>query len=172
MTKNRKILVISDTHGLVLPLKEIFNHHSDVTAIFHCGDSELMNFDPILKNIHIVRGNCDYDRTLPNELFIKIGQHKIYMTHGHMHGVKSSLDKLHNSAQQKGAEIALYGHSHIAKASLINGILLVNPGSIAYPRGRKEKTYAIITLNKDKNHQVDFYLASTHEPLNLACDEC
>ena len=170
MTKNRKILVISDTHGLVLPLKEIFNHHSDITAIFHCGDSELMNFDPILKKVHVVRGNCDYDRTLPNELLIKIGQHKIYITHGHMHGVKSSLDQLQMRAKEMGAEIALYGHSHVARADVADGILLVNPGSLAYPRTRKEKTYAIITLDKDQNHQVEFYHAGTHELLNLACD--
>ncbi len=170
MTMNKKILVISDTHGLVLPLKEIFENHTDITAIFHCGDSELMNFDPILKNVHIVRGNCDYDRTLPNDLFIKVGQHKIYMAHGHMHGVKSSLDKFHEKAKEMGANIALYGHTHTAKAELIDDILLVNPGSLAYPRGRKEKTYAIITLNKDQKHQVDFYHAGTNELLNLVSD--
>lgn len=170
MSNNKKILVISDTHGLVLPLKEIFEKHTDVTAIFHCGDSELMNFDPILKKVHIVRGNCDYDRTLPNELFIKIGQHKIYMTHGHMHDVKVSLDKLNDRAQEMGAEIALYGHSHIAKANMMNDVLMVNPGSLAYPRNRKEKTYAIITLDKDQKHQVDFYHAGTNDLLNLTSD--
>ena len=170
MSKNKKILVISDTHGLVLPLKEIFEKHTDVTAIFHCGDSELMNFDPILKKVHIVRGNCDYDRTLPNELFIKIGQHKIYMTHGHMHGVKSSLDQLQERAKEMGAEIALYGHSHIAKANMMDDVLMVNPGSLAYPRSRKEKTYAIITLDQEQKHQVDFYHAGTNELLNLASD--
>lgn len=170
MPNNKKILVISDTHGLVLPLKEIFDKHTDVTEIFHCGDSELMNFDPILKKVHIVRGNCDYDRTLPNDLFIKVGQHKIYMAHGHMHSVKSSLDKLQKHAKDMGAEIALYGHSHIAKANMMDGVLMVNPGSLAYPRGRKEKTYAIITLNKDQKHQVDFYHAGTHELLSLASD--
>lgn len=170
MSKNKKILVISDTHGLVLPLKEIFEKHTDVTAIFHCGDSELMNFDPILKKVHIVRGNCDYDRTLPNELFIKIGQHKIYMTHGHMHGVKSSLDQLQERAKEMGAEIALYGHSHIAKANMMDDVLMVNPGSLAYPRSRKEKTYAIITLDQKQKHHVDFYHAGTNELLNLASD--
>lgn len=170
MSKNKKLLVISDTHGLVLPLKEIFEKHEDVTAIFHCGDSELMNFDPILKKVHIVRGNCDYDRTLPNEVFIKIGQHKIYMTHGHMHGVKSSLDKLQERAKEMGAHLAFYGHSHIAKADLMEDVLLVNPGSLAYPRGRKEKTYAVITLDQSNDHQVDFYHAGTHELLNLASD--
>lgn len=167
MPNNNKILVISDTHGLVLPLKEIFEKHADVSAIFHCGDSELMNFDPILKNIHVVRGNCDYDRTLPNELIVTIGEHKIYITHGHMYGVKSSLDQLQARTQTMGADIALYGHSHIAKADVTDGILLVNPGSLAYPRGRKEKTYAIITLDKDHNHQVNFYHAGTHALLNL-----
>lgn len=170
MSNNKKILVISDTHGLVLPLKEIFEKHTDVIAIFHCGDSELMNFDPILKKVHVVRGNCDYDRTLPNELLIKIGQHKIYITHGHMHGVKSSLDNLQARAKEMGAEIALYGHSHIAKANMMNDVLMVNPGSLAYPRSRKEKTYAIITLNKDQKHKVDFYHAGTNDLLNLASD--
>ena len=170
MPKNNKILILSDTHGLVLPLKEIIEQHKDVSAIFHCGDSELMNFDPILKNVHVVRGNCDYDRSLPNELFIKIGQHTIYVTHGHMYGVKSSLDQLHARAQEMNAEIALYGHSHIAKADLKDNILMVNPGSLAYPRSRKEKTYAIITLDRSQKHQVDFYHLGTHERLDIACN--
>ncbi len=157
MTKPPKILIISDTHGLVLPIKEIMGNHPDVDAIFHCGDSELMNFDPILKNVHVVRGNCDYDRTLPNELTVEIGEHKIYITHGHMYGVKGTLEHLQSRAKEMGADVALYGHTHIAQADTIDGVLLVNPGSIAYPRGRKEKTYALLTLNDDQNHHVEFH---------------
>ena len=150
MTKPPKILIISDTHGLVLPIKEIMANHPDVDAV--------MNFDPILKNVHVVRGNCDYDRTLPNDLTIDIGNHKIYVTHGHMYGVKGSLEHLHNRAKEVGADVALYGHTHVAQADTMDDILLVNPGSIAYPRKRKEKTYALLTLNDDKNHHVEFHI--------------
>lgn len=167
MSNSYKIIILSDTHGLVLPLQDIFSHHSDATAIFHCGDSELMNFDPTLKNVHVVRGNCDYDRTLPNEILIAIGEHSIYMVHGHLYGVKTSLDKLHAKAQTKNANIVLYGHSHIAKAEKIDDILFINPGSIAYPRGRKERTYAILTLQDNGQHKVDFYDAYTHQLLAL-----
>lgn len=161
MTKRQQILIISDTHGLVSPLTDIFEQHPNISTIIHCGDSELMNFDPILKNVHVVRGNCDYDRTLPNELLVKVGDHSIYVTHGHLYGVKTSLDKLHSKAKEMNADIAVYGHSHIAKANQVDDVLLVNPGSIAYPRGRKEKTYAIITLD-DSKRTVDFYEATSH----------
>lgn len=161
MPKIKKILILSDTHGLVLPIQEIIQHHPDCSAIFHCGDSELMNFDPTLKKMHVVRGNCDYDRTLPNDLTIDIGKHKIYSTHGHLYGVKSSLDQLATKAQSMNADIALYGHSHVAKVDHINGVTLINPGSIAYPRGRKEPTYAILTLDNDAC-TVDFYHAHNH----------
>lgn len=166
MTTQHKILIISDTHGLVLPIKEIFENHPSVSAIFHCGDSELMNFDPVLENVHVVRGNCDYDRTLSNDLLINIGNHSIYMTHGHLYGVKASLDKLQAKAKEMGASVAFYGHSHIASADQMDDVLLVNPGSIAYPRGRKEKTYAILTM-EDNKLTVNFYDANTHKILEI-----
>lgn len=152
-----KLLIISDTHGNAHAIERIIKkHHNDHQHVFHCGDSELSSHDPVLKNIHIVRGNCDYDANLPNERLIEIEQTRIYITHGHLYGVKSSLTRLHEKAQSMNANVVLYGHSHIANAEIMDDILYVNPGSIAYPRGSKNPTYCIITLSESP--QVDFYI--------------
>lgn len=80
----------------------------------------------------------------------------IYITHGHLYGVKSSRHQLAKRAQTLGATIALYGHTHVAKIERIDNIHCINPGSIAYPRGNIWASYCIISLSNSEN-RVDFY---------------
>ncbi len=46
-------------------------------------------------------------------------------------------------ADEIGAHIACFGHSHIAGAFEESGVIYINPGSIRLPRNRKEGTYCI-----------------------------
>ena len=48
-----------------------------------------------------------------------------------------------------GANIVLYGHSHISKVEYEEGIWFINPGSPSYPRNRI-KTVCIIDI-EDNN---------------------
>lgn len=63
---------------------------------------------------------------------------------------------MYYQAEELGADIICFGHSHIAGSELMDGKLLINPGSIRLPRVRKEKTYAILNIDKD-NATVRFY---------------
>ena len=65
-----KIIVMSDSHGDKETVKAVSALSAD--AIFHCGDSELSFDDPILDNMHIVRGNCDCDAGFPDPLLIDV----------------------------------------------------------------------------------------------------
>ena len=146
-----KVLIVSDSHGLVNELEELKKKHQEEVGLFlHCGDSELAANEAAIQGYKSVRGNCDYEEKYLNELVEEAADAKILLTHGHLYGVKSSVNNLLYRAKELGADIACFGHSHYLGMELIDGILFINPGSLRLPRGRVEKTYVILTIDQDK----------------------
>jgi putative phosphoesterase len=142
-----KVLIMSDSHGLTDEIVDIKNRHKDeVNLMFHCGDSELSAQSSELKSFQGVKGNCDFESNFPNERIEDVNGVSLYLTHGHLYNVKSTLMNLKYRALELNAKIACYGHSHIAGAELIDGILFINPGSIRLPVLRRQKTYAILEV--------------------------
>lgn len=133
---------MSDSHGDLKTIEQIAALPAD--AYFHCGDSELTADHEALHKFQIVRGNCDVDQNFPEEVITTVNGLKVMMVHGHLHQVKSSLMRLFYEAKEYGANIALFGHSHLYGAEMKDGVLFVNPGSTMLPRGGKEASYAII----------------------------
>jgi putative phosphoesterase len=152
-----KVLVVSDSHGSIEILKELKSRYEqEVDAMFHCGDSELPADSEVMKGYIAVRGNCDIDHRYPNDIVEEIEGKRIFMTHGHRYDVKASLAKLIQKAKANRADFVFFGHSHYAVAEMIGQTLFLNPGSILLPRGRKEKTYAIVELDGEEP-VVHFY---------------
>src|SRR5699024_3613313 len=129
----KKILLVSDSHGWEEPLQAIAKRH-DCHTYIHCGDSELQKSTEALSSYKVVQGNCDRHGNFPNELVIEVDGFRIYVTHGHLYGVKGSLMKLQYRAAEVGAHIVCFGHSHIAYAEEIDQQLFLNPGSIRLPK--------------------------------------
>lgn len=146
-----KILIMSDSHGLTDEIRLVTERHKgDVDKMIHCGDSELSHNDSLLTGFSVVRGNCDFDNQLPEEVTIEAANRNIFVTHGHRYGVKNELQRLQYRAMEEVANIVCFGHSHIVYVELVNEILFINPGSVRLPRLRTEKTYVILTLNEDE----------------------
>jgi uncharacterized protein len=146
-----KVLVVSDSHGWTSELMQIKDKHKDeVDLMLHCGDSELYVDDQAIENFVVVRGNCDFEQSFPEESVQTIANKKILITHGHRYHVKSSLMSLQYRAEEVSANIVCFGHSHILGAEVINGILFLNPGSIRLPRIKTEKTYIILKIIDNK----------------------
>ena len=139
-----RILVMSDTHGEIVVIERVRQHTGPVDAVFHCGDSELDTGHEALQGAYVVAGNCDWDSSFPAEVITEVNGIKVFMAHGHLHQVKSTMMPLSYRAQEVDADVVLFGHSHLLGAELVNKTLFVNPGSLSSPRGRKEKSYAII----------------------------
>ncbi len=158
-----RILVMSDTHGEVESINQVRQYVGSVDAFFHCGDSELDSHHTSLQGAHVVRGNCDWDSSLPTEVITEIKGDHVYMTHGHLHQVKSTMMPLNYRAQEVGAKLVFFGHSHLLGAEFINGILFVNPGSLELPRGRVEKSYAII--EKASFQWTVSFFSNTHDEI-------
>ncbi|MBM7660630.1 putative phosphoesterase [Bacillus mesophilus] len=152
-----KILIISDSHGLQEELGVIKEaHRDDIDLMIHCGDSELPFNHESLKGFVVVKGNCDFDNNFPNEVEQEVNGYKLLATHGHLFHVKNSLMTLSYRADEIGAQIVCFGHSHIAGSERIADKLFINPGSISMPRGRKDPTYCILEVYKKELHVV-FY---------------
>lgn len=141
-----RIIVMSDSHGDRDTIEKVAEQSGD--AYFHCGDSELSYEDPIFQSMYKVQGNCDMDSAFPEEVEVTVEGIKVYAAHGHRHDVKRSLMPIFYEAKEKGANIALFGHSHLYGAEMREGILFVNPGSTLLPRGGNPPTYAVIEWAK------------------------
>lgn len=147
-----KIIVISDTHGGVAALHKLRQIIAENDLCIHLGDGvgdlrELSKEFP--EKIYSVRGNCDFFSALPAAGELDAEWLKIFYCHGHEYGVKSGLDRLAAAAKSRGAQIALYGHTHQAAATEIDGVTLINPGSLKRPVG-EGGSYAYLVVNKDK----------------------
>ena len=147
-----RILVISDSHGGVRNVHYALESHKNAKHVFFLGDhvrdiESVKEYHPD-RIFHIVHGNCDYNSMLPSVDSVVLGGKKIVYTHGHNFAVKSGTTVLSTMSKKAGADIVLYGHTHIAKTSYENGLYLVNPGSIAASR-EGGNSYAVIDIEQN-----------------------
>ncbi len=130
-----KILVLSDSHaGLSFMRLAISRVKPD--AVIHLGDfyedAQAMQEENPQVVFHMVPGNCDRYRLMrpaPEQLCYDVCGVRIFMTHGHNHGVKLTLGKLLGDARSMGAKAALFGHTHCAYCAKNEGVWVLNPGS-------------------------------------------
>lgn len=122
-------------------------------AMFFLGDGErdLQLVERRLPDlpVYAVRGNCDSWSELPNWLLCELDNGKtVFFTHGHLFGVKRDPEftDLIEAALSCGADIALFGHTHEAYLDEVNGLTILNPGSIG---DYGENTYAVIETTAD-----------------------
>jgi hypothetical protein len=147
------ILVISDSHGdsqCVKALLERYAPNGQVQMALHLGDNagDLLRYESEYPSLvmQAVCGNCDYG--YEPERMLTLGSRRLLLLHGHRQNVKFTVDTLAYYAQERGADICLYGHTHRA-AQLERGlVLLFNPGSVTEPRGGGRPTYGLLTVPK------------------------
>jgi putative phosphoesterase len=152
-----KALIISDSHGWGKELQMVLDRHrNEMDILIHCGDSELDNEHPAIEGVKVVKGNCDFGDDFPNERTENVNGVSIYVTHGHLYNVKMTNVPLSYRAEEKQAQIACFGHSHVATAFFENGVIYINPGSIRLPRNRPEQTYCICEY-METDATVTFY---------------
>ncbi|MCD8510304.1 MAG: metallophosphoesterase [Bacillus sp. (in: Bacteria)] len=140
-----RALIMSDSHGWEKELAAVIERHrGEVDALFHCGDSELAEESPVLDNVYTVRGNCDFGSGFPEEINEEVNGVNFYIAHGHLLNVKMTAMNLVYKAQESGADIVCFGHTHVPIAFEEKGIIIVNPGSMRLPRQVKVGTYVLV----------------------------
>ena len=140
-----KILVVSDTHGDISGVQEALRREGPVDYVFHLGDNA-RDAARIQTTAHMVSvlGNCDFGGAPLTETVFLCGN-RLLLTHGHGQGVKYGLQRLAYFAAEQEVDAAFFGHTHVPLIDYYGSILLMNPGSISRPRGRKP-TYGVVEL--------------------------
>lgn len=149
----KKVLVISDTHGRTANLEKILPKVKPIDYLLHLGDvSREEDYIEVLAECPccFIAGNNDYFSDLPRERLIKIEKIPIFMAHGHCHYVNARKDMIKSVAKEKGARIALFGHTHVPFCEEMDGVLVANPGSLSLPRQADGRpTYMILWLGEN-----------------------
>lgn len=146
-----KILIISDTHGRNQNYLTVLEKVSPVDLVIHLGDVQggegyLESMTPC--RMEIVSGNNDFFCGLRKENIIHIGKYTVLLTHGHRYGVYYGSGGLIEAAERNGADIVMFGHTHVPMIDLTGSIWLINPGSLSLPRQHgRIPTYIIMDID-------------------------
>ena len=155
----KKVLVISDTHGRTKNLEKILPLVQPIDQLLHLGDvGNDVDYIEVIAECPccFVAGNNDYYSTLPRERLIKLNDVPIFMTHGHYHYVNARKDFIRSAAVQRGAKIALFGHTHVPYQEEEGGVLVANPGSLSLPRQADHyPTYMVLYIKEDGSFRIE-----------------
>ncbi|MCR4891679.1 MAG: metallophosphoesterase [Lachnospiraceae bacterium] len=156
--KTLRILIVSDTHGNLKYYKKALEQASPIDFLIHAGDVEGQE-DTIQElaacPAAIVSGNNDFFSSLEREEEFTIGKYHILLTHGHYYYVSMGAEHLAEEAVARNVDIAIYGHTHRPSVERIDGVTLVNPGSLTYPR-QEGRRPSFILMEIDRFGEAHF----------------
>lgn len=145
-----KVLVVSDSHGRDENLERAVLKEQPFDMLIHCGDVEGREFyiEALAEcPCTIVAGNNDFFSDLPREEEITLAGHRILVSHGHFYGVSMDLSRLLDEAQSRNCDCVFFGHTHKPVLEEVDGIFVLNPGSLSFPRQRNRKpSYAVLDI--------------------------
>lgn len=161
-----KLVVFSDVHGEEAIISHILDNNKDADYVLSLGDTEV-DLDFLMHNdIVMIKGNSRHDPGFVYERELDVEGVKLFMIHGHKHGVNSGLDKLAKLAISEKYDVVLYGHTHILDQQKIGGIQFLNPGSCARPRNTLPPTYMILNID-NQEIKWTFKDAVTHSTIEV-----
>ena len=152
-----RALILSDIHGETTTLRwlleEVWKQVGPIDAYICLGDGvrDFENAEGFIRQrdaratMYAVRGNNDFANHVSDRLTIHLGGLKIFLTHGHMQRVKSTMDYLISTARAQGADIALYGHTHCPDVEYTTP-WLINPGAA------RDDCCALLEIAEGKPH--------------------
>lgn len=155
-----RILVVSDTHGICNNLIKVLKKVGKIDFLIHAGD--VCGDEDVIESLagcpcKMVAGNNDYSPVLEREELFDVDGHLILLTHGHRDGVYYGTDRLFYRAAELGADIVIYGHTHVPGVEYDeeNEVWAVNPGSLTFPRQEGRKP-SYILMETDDYSEVHF----------------
>ena len=148
-----KILIVSDTHGRHENLMRVLREEEPLDMLIHCGDTEggedWIRTHTQCMSVPIVKGNNDFFSRLPSELELDICGHHVFITHGHGYGVSMGIERLEEEAHYRKVDIVMFGHIHRPVIMHEDGLWMINPGSLSYPRQEGHRpTYMVMSIEE------------------------
>lgn len=144
-----KIILVSDTHTNSSVLKTVREKFPGADRYIHCGDI-LVSPDKA-EGFTTVRGNLDGADYYPMELSFTAGSLRILIKHGHdlFVGAAPDYGAVARYARKNGYDAVFFGHSHTYYDGTVNGIRLLNPGSLWKSRDGSPRTFMVVTVEDD-----------------------
>ena len=149
--------VVSDSHGDIESLKAMLRYPEAAQAEMWIPLPDLVGVAHVdERRVERVLGNCDlpmdgtYDETV-----VEVGGHRIFLTHGHLFNVRFDTAMLAAAARETGADLAVYGHTHIALYEQQGDVTVVNPGSVARPRDAAQGSFMTISLTAGEEPKMN-----------------
>jgi len=157
-----KIGVISDTHirnledGKLLADRLLAGPFRDVMAILHAGDHvhpELADCFTVLPYFAVC-GNMDTSATeRPIHRVLEIAGKKIGMIHGW--GAPDGLERrVLDTFSGINLDVLVFGHSHRPFCEVIDGVLLLNPGSPTDRRSAPFHSVGLLYLSETVSGEI------------------
>lgn len=180
-----KWLIASDIHGSAFYCKKLVKAFEDEKAdrmlllgdiLYHGPRNDLpRDYDPksviamlneIADRIVCVRGNCDGEvddmvlnfPVLAEYAIISdssLDKNIIFATHGH-HFNAQNLPKLNKN------DILLHGHTHVPCFMSVDGLWVINPGSVSIPKNGSDNSYMIFENGKFTLKNLDGNIISVY----------
>ena len=150
---NVKLLVLSDTHGYLENARNVLERIGQrMDGVLHLGDHaydarDLQSEYQTLP-FYFVKGNNDFADKAPNDVILKFFGKKLLLTHGHKQQVYWSHDTISYWAEEKGADVVIFGHTHSPVNEHKGSVMIFNPGSISVPRGVPNPTFGILEITE------------------------
>lgn len=137
-----KILVFSDSHRSRSGMYDAIEAHTP-NQVIHLGDlvedAEDVSYAYPQLPFCMVAGNCDGWTTTPAIRSITLAGKRVLLSHGHLWGVKGGYGGALSEGRKAGADILLFGHTHVPYCQQVDGMWVMNPGSA-------RSTYGLITI--------------------------
>jgi hypothetical protein len=155
-----RIGVLSDTHDYLDP--RVFDIFEGVERIMHAGD--IVSMDIIIELSAIapviaVRGNmdsADINANYPEDQRVQLAATDIFMTHnGALLLRRPNL--FEERCGPKRPDVFIYGHTHRAENRMIDGMLVLNPGSGRAMMGLSASV-ALLTLNPTERPRAEIII--------------
>jgi putative phosphoesterase len=172
--------LISDTH---MPLRleslpdAVFEAFAGVDLILHAGDvgevgvlDQLSQCAPVVA-VHGNDETAGATQALPYLQTVSVAGRRIVLTHAHYSDPAEEMDsrksddwrpklaRRANFGKENGADIVVFGHTHIPMTTQFDGVWLVNPGALSSPNFLSRQlilTVARMTLLDDQPPQIEF----------------
>lgn len=148
-----KILIVSDTHGRHSAFDKALKEAGKIDALIHLGDTE--GGEDYIEAVcgcpaYVLAGNNDFFSDNLREMEVVFGTKKAFMTHGHYYYVSLGPERIIEEGKMRNADIVMFGHTHKPFLEMIDGMIVLNPGSLSYPRqeGRKG-SYIMMEIEPD-----------------------
>ncbi len=163
-----KVLFASDIHGSYYYAQKLVEEFKNGSydklvllgdILYHGPRNDLpLEYNPkkvipmlneIKNSILCINGNCDaevdqmvLEFPIIKEGFILVNGITYYLTHGHIHNPSNPLNLSEG--------VVLYGHTHVIKDEVVNGVHYINPGSTSIPKQIMHHSFGVIEENTVK----------------------